>query len=163
MLSVFQVANYFIFRSIPGSNENITNLKLQKLLYFAQGQYLSANGLENDPLFGEEIKAWAHGPVVPQVYRRYSDYKFMEINRVGTEEIINEIKREEELQGLDFLSHLNTVWEKYKRFNGKELERKTHEEGPWKDIRGDLPPYISTDITIPLPQIYEHFATQLTA
>ncbi|MFS0766175.1 Panacea domain-containing protein [Peribacillus phoenicis] len=151
MLHPNQVAKYFIFKSIPGTNENITNLKLQKLLYFAQGHFLAKHGLGN-PLFEEEIKAWAHGPVVPEIYRLYSDYKFMEINKSGTENMDAEIEE-------NYKKVLDAVWETYKSYNGKELEKKTHEEGPWKDIRGDLPPFISTNITIPKKDIYNHFNT----
>lgn len=162
MLDVFQVANYFIYKSIPGSRENITNLKLQKLLYFAQGDYLANHGTDN-PLFEEEIKAWAHGPVVPAVYRKYSDYKFMEIDKKGTEDIITEIRQAEGLNNRSYLEILNQVWEKYKNHTGKELEKITHEEGPWKDIRGNLPPFISTNITIPKKEIYNHFAVAVSA
>lgn len=151
MLHATQVAKYFIFKSIPGTTENITNLKLQKLLYFAQGHFLAKHGLEN-PLFDQEIKAWAHGPVVPEIYRSYSDYKFMEISKNGTENIDTEIERNYKLV-------LDEVWDKYKSFHGKDLEKITHEEGPWKEIRGDLPPFISTNITIPKKDIYEHFNT----
>ena len=41
---------------------DISNLKLQKLLYYAQGHYLARTGV---PLFDDVIQAWAHGPVVP--------------------------------------------------------------------------------------------------
>ena len=162
MLNVFQVSNYFISKSIPGSRENITNLKLQKLLYFAQGAYLAKHGI-HDPLFNEEIKAWAHGPVVPIVYQKYSDYKFMEIDKRGTEDILIEIRQAEEQNTKRYLETLDEVWEKYKNYNGKELEKITHDEGPWKDIRGNLPPFISTNITIPRQAIFNHFAILATA
>lgn len=48
----------------------MTNLKLQKLLYYAQGCYLALHG---KPLFDEEIEAWEHGPVVPGVYQEYKE------------------------------------------------------------------------------------------
>lgn len=46
----------------------ISNLKLQKILYFVQAEFLVATGM---PCFMEEIEAWDFGPVVPQVYRQY--------------------------------------------------------------------------------------------
>lgn len=49
----------------------MTPMKLQKLLYYAQGYSLGMNG---DPLFSEEIQAWQHGSVVPVVYKIYSKY-----------------------------------------------------------------------------------------
>ncbi|RXZ00946.1 Panacea domain-containing protein [Fictibacillus sp. S7] len=162
MLTAQQVAQYFIFMSIPGTKENITNLKLQKLLYFAQGEYLAEHG-PNTPLFEDEIKAWAHGPVVPEVYFKYSDYKFMEISKEGTENIIDIIENVEEQENRYYLDILERVWNQYKQYNGKELENITHENGPWKDIRGDLPPFISTNTTITKKSIFEYFASPVTA
>jgi len=46
----------------------MTNLRLQKLLYFAQGCNLQQTG---KPLFDEQLEAWKHGPVVPSIYRKY--------------------------------------------------------------------------------------------
>lgn len=51
--------------------DSISNLKLQKLLYYAQGSYLA---LTNEPLFNENILAWKHGPVVNEVYQVYKKY-----------------------------------------------------------------------------------------
>ena len=48
----------------------ISNLKLQKLLYYAQGCYLA---LKNEPLFNEQIVNWAHGPVVEEIYHEYKN------------------------------------------------------------------------------------------
>ena len=49
----------------------MTNLRLQKLLYFAQGWHLARFGR---PLFDASIEAWPYGPVVPEVYRAYKEY-----------------------------------------------------------------------------------------
>lgn len=49
----------------------VTNLKLQKLVYFAQGFALAR--LEH-PLFREEIQAWTYGPVIPALYERLKHY-----------------------------------------------------------------------------------------
>lgn len=46
----------------------ISNLKLQKVLYFLQAQYLVSTG---NKLFEDEIEAWDFGPVVPSVYHEY--------------------------------------------------------------------------------------------
>ena len=48
--------------------DDLTNMKLNKLLYFAQGYYLKKYGR---PLFDNAIEAWEHGPVVPEVYSAY--------------------------------------------------------------------------------------------
>jgi uncharacterized phage-associated protein len=46
----------------------ISNLKLQKVLYFLQAEYLVSTG---NKLFDDEIEAWGIGPVIPSVYREY--------------------------------------------------------------------------------------------
>ena len=51
-----------------GEREGITNLKLQKMLYFAQVYFLATM---NRPLFSDRIEAWEYGPVVPCIYRQY--------------------------------------------------------------------------------------------
>lgn len=50
---------------------DISNLKLQKLLYYCQAYSLALTG---EPMFAEEIEAWPYGPVVPSVYRSYKQY-----------------------------------------------------------------------------------------
>jgi uncharacterized phage-associated protein len=46
---------------------DITNLKLQKLLYYCQAWSLVFTG---QALFAERIEAWVHGPVVPSIFRK---------------------------------------------------------------------------------------------
>lgn len=52
-------------------NVKITNLKLQKLLHFANLTYISIVG---KPLFSEKVKAWELGPVVPSVYHHFKSF-----------------------------------------------------------------------------------------
>ena len=50
---------------------SISNLQLQKILYYIQVEWLSKN---NEPLFNNDICAWQFGPVVPDVYYLYNGY-----------------------------------------------------------------------------------------
>jgi uncharacterized phage-associated protein len=61
MITCNEVADYFITIVGESCGEDLTHLKLQKLVYYAQGFHL---GLFDKPLFEEPIEAWAHGPVV---------------------------------------------------------------------------------------------------
>ena len=54
----------------PNGGERLTNLKLQKLLYYQQGYHLAVFGT---PLFDEQVEAWMYGPVVPCVYDEFSN------------------------------------------------------------------------------------------
>ena len=71
--------------------EGITHLKLQKLLYYAQGVFLSMNN--GNKLFSERIMAWEHGPVVKEVYDYFKSYGRSEINITLDDVIISEIEK----------------------------------------------------------------------
>lgn len=68
------VARFFIDLGVHQNNSDrgdlVTNLRLQKLLYFAQGWHLARFGI---PLFDSPIEAWQFGPVVPEIYHQYKD------------------------------------------------------------------------------------------
>lgn len=56
----------------------ISNLRLQKLLYFIQAGFLITKG---KPCFSSSIEAWDFGPVVPWIYERYEYYNIESIPR----------------------------------------------------------------------------------
>ena len=64
MLDAVQLA-WFVVRRCSNRGFPISNLQLQKILYFLQRNYLKTTGLV---LFKEKIEAWQFGPVVPIVY-----------------------------------------------------------------------------------------------
>jgi uncharacterized phage-associated protein len=72
---VRDVAHFFIniaqHQSETESGDLMTNLRLQKLLYFAQGWYLARFG---KPLFATAFVAWKYGPVAPEIYNLYKKY-----------------------------------------------------------------------------------------
>lgn len=102
--------------------ELISNLKLQKLLYYVQGFNLACFG---EPLFDEGIEAWQYGPVVPSVYNHFSEYGSNGIaidkNKVS---IINLKEAEENL--------FDRVYKIYNEFSAIGLMNLTHSESPWK-------------------------------
>src|SRR5699024_12495044 len=125
-----------------------------KLLYYAQGMYLSQPREQGfDVLFEDTIRAWKHGPVVPGIYRRFSKYVFNEIDK---KEINHGSIRAIEENKLDVF--LDKVWTKYGAYNGKQLERMSHMEEPWKNTRGNLPSYVSSNAEIPIHLIKEYFS-----
>ena len=70
-ITCFDVADYFLSLVDEDSGDSISNLKLQKLVYYAQGLHLACF---DRPLFNEDIQAWAHGPVIPELYYKYREY-----------------------------------------------------------------------------------------
>ncbi|MGA8142178.1 MAG: type II toxin-antitoxin system antitoxin SocA domain-containing protein, partial [Desulfobaccales bacterium] len=71
MISCVDVAKYFLSLTDEESGELISNLKLQKLVYYAQGFHLV---FYDTPLFSERIEAWTYGPVVPDLYHEYKSH-----------------------------------------------------------------------------------------
>lgn len=68
MDTALNISRYIVAKSWERERP-ITNLRLQRLLYFLQALSLVLTG---NPAFEDEIKAWASGPVVPTVYYEYS-------------------------------------------------------------------------------------------
>lgn len=68
--NVLDIAKYVINKCTE-ENQPISNLQLQKILYFIQGKWLKEN---NAPLFDSVIAAWQYGPVVPEVYYVFCGY-----------------------------------------------------------------------------------------
>lgn len=108
--------------------EEVTPLMLQKLLYFIQGIY---SALYGKPLFEEDCRAWVHGPVYPEVYTLFRDFKYNPIDDVrfgllkGTDDVLTEEERDV----------IDRVVNTFGIYGGKVLERITHNEGPWKSAR----------------------------
>lgn len=64
------IAHYLITKCYK-IRKPISNLKLQKMLYFAWVDYYKKT---STPLYFDNICAWQLGPVVPEVYYEYCSY-----------------------------------------------------------------------------------------
>jgi len=125
-LSPFDVANWFVCNLDREAGDSITHLKLQKLLYYSQVWSIVLN---KKIIFEDDFQAWAHGPVLPDVYHDYKEYGF---NSIPSCECDNNI--DDELEEV-----LKEVKRVYGEFSAKKLEDLTHSEDPWKEARGNLP------------------------
>jgi uncharacterized phage-associated protein len=94
-------------------------MKLQKILYYAQGAFLAVKEV---PLFNDEIVAWEHGPVVLSVYDIYKEF--------GDMPILTKYKKQSEFSEIDE-KLLTVLYEKYNRYTASELRNMTHNESPW--------------------------------
>lgn len=125
-LSAVDVANEII-RVAHETGKSISNMKLQKLLYLAQGIHLA---LKTDaPLFDDPIEAWKYGPVVPSVYHKFKIYFSGEIpqNHPFTGNAV-------ELNS-DQKKIIERVVELYGGLSAMRLSNFTHlEESPWFEI-----------------------------
>ena len=122
MPKAIDVGKYFLSRVDDESGDSISNLKLQKLLYYAQGFHLAEY---NEPLFPERIAAWAHGPVVPEVYYQLQHFG---ANPVQLPQDIDF----DAVFGSQAEELLDEVYAVYGQFSAAGLRNMTHEEPPWK-------------------------------
>ena len=142
MLTALDVARYFVSQCDHDAGDNVSNLKLQKLLYYAQGVSLA---LHEQPLFSEHIEAWQHGPVVPSVYHAL---KVFGSGAVVLCEGVDFEKFDDETRSV-----LNEVFEVYGQFSAWKLRNMTHDEPPWAETpqggvisQGKLKEYFKTRV-----------------
>jgi uncharacterized phage-associated protein len=128
--SAIAVANAFI-ELAKKEGKQLTNMQLQKLVYVAHGWCLA---LLRKPLFYNDVKAWAWGPVIPKLYNRLKKYgKGVVTDTIPTDEPLIDSHTED-------MSLIQGVWDAYKNFDGLQLSAMTHTEGSpwdmtWKSIR----------------------------
>jgi uncharacterized phage-associated protein len=128
MLSARDVARYFLSKVDEDSGDGISNLKLQKLVYYAQGYHLALYGR---PLFAERIEAWEHGPVVPELYRVYREHGSAPIPVPDGFELPRQaFASPEEHDRTKAL--LDEVYDVFGQYSAWKLRNMTHEEQPWK-------------------------------
>jgi len=121
-MSCRDVAKYFLTLSDEEVGELLSNLKLQKLVYYAQGFSLAIN---DQQLFSDSIEAWAHGPVIPTLYRDYKPYESAPIPRPDN---FNLNRIDPNIKDL-----LDEVYSVFGQFSAWKLRNMTHEEPPWKE------------------------------
>ena len=117
---VEQIANQLLIYA-ANSGELMTNMKLQKMLYYQQGFHLAYFG---KPLFKEDIEAWMYGPVVPSMYEKYKEFGRNGIEPDRTMDFAFEERKEQAL--------FDEVCKVYGAYSAIGLMNMTHEEMPWK-------------------------------
>ena len=122
MCKASDVANFFIGLSLSDSEDYITNLKLNKLMYYAQGWSLARLG---KPLFQNDIQAWKYGPVIPAIYHDYKNCGNSPIT------VIDESYSNDVFSGKQY-SLLLDVYGEYGKYTARALTSLTHRPGtPW--------------------------------
>ena len=145
MIDSLNVARYFIIRAYEeGREAEMTNMKVQKLLYYAQSLHLA---LYNEPLFAEEIQAWRYGPVCPPAYNFYSEFEAKQLPIPDKESLLQLPREKKEL--------LEEIWEYFGGYHAYKLSDMTHLEFPWKKARKGLPPQASSTEPILLKDMKE--------
>ena len=151
MPSAFDVSYHLIHLAGGGEESDpLTNLRLQKLLYYVQGWALAALGR---PMFEERIEAWTHGPVVKKVYQHFKEQgrELIAPEQVPTPDGMDDEDR----------AFIEAVWEAYKRHSASALVTMTHEEEPWQEARKGLEPEVHSDEEITLDALRMWFGPKL--
>ena len=135
MYKALDVARYII-NYANDNNIIISNLKLQKILYFVQLEFLLRN--KNQPCFSDAIEAWDFGPVVPCVYHEFKIYGAFPIPKISYvynmgSNFLN-IKREDYSSTISIKdkSVIEDVVNECDRFSASQLVDITHNQTPWK-------------------------------
>ncbi|MDR1291855.1 MAG: DUF4065 domain-containing protein [Clostridiales Family XIII bacterium] len=122
-----QIAYWFITynQKFVEMNESdlISPLKLQKLLYYAQGSSLALNGYS---LFGDPLLAWEYGPVVRSVYDACKVFGASGIDPQSMGAVPLKLDAMDE-------ALLKGVYDKYNKYSASGLINRTHSEKPWSE------------------------------
>lgn len=119
------IANKFVYMAqddVANGGDAMTNLKLQKLLYYEQGYHLA---FFNEPLFNESIEAWMYGPVVPEVYDTFKDNGSTALSFEG--EPLELSDDEEDL--------FRQVYDAFRDYSAIGLMNRTHSEPTWQNAK----------------------------
>lgn len=121
MLKAIDVANFFV-ELANIDNDEITNLRVNKLIYFAQAYSIVCTG---KPLFDEPIEAWEFGPVVRDVYNTFKLCGPNQIVDTAGEFSFDKFNE----QQIDLITD---VIVQYGQFTTSKLVDLTHkQDGPW--------------------------------
>jgi len=122
-MEAINIAKFFLYIANQ-DGEIVTNLKMQKLLYYAQAWYLVNF---NKTLFDDEILAWSLGPVVRSVYDKYKEFRHTPIiYKDESGEIFKKFKNKEDI------NFLKEFYDKFIGFSAHDLVNMSHNEEPWK-------------------------------
>ncbi len=122
MANAHDVAAYILKRQ-----GEMSSMKLQKLVYYAQAWHLA---WDEEPLFTEQIEAWANGPVCRVLYDEHrGEFSLAKwpLGRIGN--LTTSQK-----------ASIDAVLQTYGSKPGAWLSELTHMERPWQEARGELPP-----------------------
>lgn len=113
MYSALHIAKYIINKCTI-EDHSISNLQLQKILYYIQRELLQS-GLDG---FSDEIQAWQFGPVVPEVYYQYCGFGAIPIRMKYDVEIPQE-----------YMNIIDPIIECKRELDPWDMVADTHQEG----------------------------------
>jgi len=137
--AAMDIANYIVKKSIE-LKRPISNLRLQKLLYYIQARFLVETG---EPLFCDEIGKWKYGPVIPSVYHEFKKYGSGTIDSISEQLLVERNKNgdivdisvkhfNEDDIDLKVRGKIEETVNSLSKYGTFDLVHKTHEQSLWK-------------------------------
>jgi len=133
-------------RFLKLSETGMTQIKLQRLVYFAQAWSL---GTFKAPLFEEDFQAWSFGPILPSLNRIYSDHGRI-VATIPVPDTVIDMPE-------DKIEFIKSVWGQYGYLSDEELEEASKDE-VWNDIRGGMDQTDKSDNIMPKEKISAYYA-----
>lgn len=143
-VSALDVAEY-ICEKFKNISPNLTAMKLQKLVYYCQVWSLVWN---EEPIFYEEIQAWANGPIIKELYDKHRGSFYIDSISGGNSYKLDETQKDT----------IDRVISAYGDKTAQWLSELTHLENPWKDARGGLDEGDRGSCTISLSSLHEYYS-----
>ena len=134
MPSATAVANFFVELGVSEGCP-VTQLKLQKLVYYSYAWFIAKHG---HALFEQEIEAWKHGPVVRSVWQAFNKYKSDPISEPATslESVAGKLRFVIPNVDDEHVEFLRAIWNTYAKYSAIQLSNMTHAaDEPWAAIR----------------------------
>lgn len=148
MYNVLDVCRYVINYS-NDKDYDISNLKLQKLLYFIQAYFLIN---KNETCFNETIEVWDFGPVIPKAYSEYKQYGGGHIPSISSyiemdsDNIwnVHRVKYNNNIISNADKKMINDVINQFAEYTATDLTSLSQNQAPWNNI---YEPYTNNEIT----------------
>lgn len=122
-MKALDVAKYIINKCIE-LGKPISNLQLQKIMYFVHLDFLKKTGKKL--ITDEKFQAWQYGPVIESIYNKFRIYGGFTIDRRFEE--CNELNSEDDLL-------IDSSVKKYINLRPWELVQKSHNpDGAWAKV-----------------------------
>ena len=145
--SSIEIANQFVDLSLRDGVDDLTPMKIQKLVFYAHGWHWA---IFDSPLIDEQVEAWEYGPVIPRLYSNLREYGNQPITEhlrtvnfgsdfdwskfewiepgIGCQENATADEKS------NAIALTEAVWKKFKGYSAIQLSNMTHMLGtPWAE------------------------------
>ncbi|NWN45913.1 Panacea domain-containing protein [Candidatus Phytoplasma pruni] len=144
---LIQLSFYLIKQARQKGIQDLTNLKLQKLMFYTYARYLAVH---KKVLFDDHIEAWSYGPVIPNLYFTFRVFGNDVIDLTNTSG--------SDSQQIEGREEIKYILDKYGAMDPYALMEKTQSEDPWFEVF-DLNPLFANKMIHP-DKIYQYYSQQ---